>query len=183
MKLLVVSVCLLLVCLIGVCPDPVQALENGRTEVGLRGGLMAGKKHEYFHQYEMFVRYGLPWSWRNTGGWGIDTNFEGTAGALQAVGETGFLGSLGPGLSINKSGSGLSADLGINVDALGRMRFGNQDFGTPYLFGAYLGFSYQWAAGLKGEYRLLHLSNGHIFDLSAPNPGLDTHLIGLSWVF
>lgn len=178
----IVTLFLSLMCLVISLPVPALALQDGRTEVGLRGGLMAGKKHEYFHQYELFARYGLPWSWRNADGWGVDTNFEATAGALQAVGETGFIGSLGPGLSFNKSDRGPSADLGITVDALGRMRFGRQDFGTPYLFGAYLGLSWRWE-NASIEYRLLHLSNGHIFDLSAPNPGLDTHLVGLSWRF
>jgi len=169
--------------LIAKIPGEVQALESYRIDAGTRAGTMAGKKHEYFHQYELFVRYGLPWSWKNSDGWGVDTNLEGTAGALNGASETGFIGSLGPGISFNKNGNGAAIDLGISVDALGRQTFGRQDFGTPYLFGAYLGLSYRWEIGLRGEYRLMHMSNGHIFDTSAPNPGLDLHMLGLSCQF
>ena len=164
-------------------PGEVQALEDGRRDAGVRAGVIAGKKHEHFNQYELFVRYGLPWSWRTPDGWGVDTNIEGTAGALYGGGETGFIGSLGPGISFNKSGKGAAVDLGIDVNAMGRQYFGKQNFGTFYLFGAYLGLSYRWDTAIRCEYRLLHLSNGRIFSPNAPNPGLDLHFFGLSREF
>lgn len=183
MKLSFMPVVMLCFIFMGVLPDPALALEAGKLEPGVRGGIMAGKKREYFHQYEVFMRYGLPWSWRTKDGWGLDTNIEGTAGALQGAAETGFIGSLGPGVSFNKTGSGASIDLGVTVDAISRHTFGRQDFGTPYLFGAYLGLSYRWNSGFMCEYRLLHLSNGHIFDPYSPNPGLDLHMLGIGWGF
>lgn len=160
------------------------AEENGWNEAGIRVGFQEGTRNEYFRQYEMFAVHGLPWDWRAASGWEVDTNFEISAGALQGGSEVGFIGSAGPGISLNKSGKGLALDLGINIDILDRRRFIRQDFGGILLFGAYMGLSYRFEDWIKVGYRLQHLSNGHIiYPNGTPNPGLDTHVVGVSLNF
>jgi len=52
------------------------------------------------------------------------------------------------------------------------------------LFGAYIGLSYRFDSGFGIGYRMLHLSNGHIFyPNGTPNPGVDMHMISTSWNF
>jgi hypothetical protein len=157
---------------------------GGWNEVGLRMGLQAGEKHAYFHQYEMFAVYGLPWDWRSSSGWGVSPQLNVSAGALHAVDVTGFIGSVGTGLVLDNPHFGLAPEIGINVNIMDRSRFDGQDFGSILLYGAYIGLFYRFDSGLNIGYRLQHVSNGHIFySAGTPNPGLDMHLIGVSWTF
>jgi len=156
----------------------------GWNEIGLRMGLQADHKLTYFHQYELFAVYGLPWDWRASSGWGLAPQLNVSAGALHERDVTGFIGSAGAGLVLDNPHFGLAPELGINVNIMDRSRFGPQDFGSILQYGAYMGLFYRFDAGLKIGYRLQHLSNGHIFySTGTPNPGLDTHMIGLSWAF
>lgn len=156
----------------------------GWNEVGLRMGLQADRKLEYFHQYELFAVYGLPWNWRSSSGWGLFPQLNVSAGALHSARATGFIGSMGTGLVLDNPYFGLAPEVGINVNIMDRSRFGDQDFGSILQYGAYMGLFYRFADGLKIGYRLQHISNGHIFySTGTPNPGLDTHVIGVSWTF
>ena len=160
------------------------AAEAGWQEAGVRMGIQAGKKHAYFHQYDVFAVYGLPWDWRWSSGWGLTPQLNTSAGVLDGADETGFIGSVGTGLVLNKPGNGIALDVGINANLLDRRRFGGQDFGSLLQFGAYLGVTYRFANRLGIGYHLQHISNGHIFyPNGTPNPGLDMHLIGVSWSF
>jgi len=159
--------------------------EGGWQEVGVRMGIQAGPKHEYFHQYEAFGVYGLPWDWRASSGWGLASQLNAAAGALHGGNETGFIGSVGTGLTLNKKpGNGIALEAGISANLLDRRQFGQQDFGSILLFGAYMGLSYRFHNGPGIGYRLQHMSNGDIFyPPGTPNPGLDMHMIGVSWNF
>jgi hypothetical protein len=156
----------------------------GWNEVGLRMGLQASHKHDYFHQYEMFAVYGLPWDWRSSSGWGLAPQLNVSAGALHTVHVTGFIGSVGTGLVLDNPHYGVAPEIGINANLLDRRQFADQDFGSILQLGAYMGLFYRFDCGFKIGYRLQHISNGHVFYKNGtPNPGLDTHLIGISWTF
>jgi hypothetical protein len=172
---------LMLLIFVNVTPALCASVEGGWNEVGIRTGFQADTRHEYFRQHEAYAVYGLPWEWRTSSGWGLAPQANVSAGALQGDKETAFIGSVGTGIAFNKPDNGISMDLGINADLLDRRQIGNQDFGSILLFGAYLGLSYRFDCGLKIGYRIQHLSNGHIFYNHVPNPGLDMHLVGVSW--
>ncbi|MDO9308397.1 MAG: acyloxyacyl hydrolase [Deltaproteobacteria bacterium] len=153
-------------------------------EAGVRMGLQAGPKREYFHLYEAFGVYGLPWDWRAASGWGVSPQLSTSAGALVGGQETGFIGSIGTGLVFDKNGKGGAVEAGLNIDLLDKRQFGHQDFGSVLLWGAYIGLSYRFASGLGVGYRLQHLSNNRIlYSSKIPNPGADLHMIGVSWHF
>ncbi|MDA8431207.1 MAG: acyloxyacyl hydrolase [Geobacteraceae bacterium] len=165
-------------------PAEAGPAEEGWHEAGIRAGFQEGTRDDYFHHYELFGVYGLPYDWRASSGWGVGTYVETSAGVLYGSNEAGFIGTVGPGLTINKSGSNLALDIGINVNVMDRRRFGKQNFGSMLLFGAYLGASYRIVKNIKVEYRILHMSNGHIlYPNGTPNPGLDSHVVGVSWTF
>lgn len=160
------------------------AADGGWQETGVRMGIQAGPKREYFHLYEAFGVYGLPWEWRTASGWGVATKVNTSAGALHGGNETGFIGSLGPGLVFDKSGKGPALESGVSLNLLDRRQFGKQDFGSILLWGAYMGLSYRFTSGLKVGYRIQHLSNNRIlYTGSTPNPGVDMHMIELGWGF
>lgn len=156
--------------------------EGGWQEAGVRMGIQAKPKHEYFHLYEAYAVYGLPWEWRTSSGWGLSTQLNTSVGALLGGNETGFIGSVGTGLGFNKPGDGIALEAGVNLDLLDRRHFGRQDFGSILLWGASMGLSYRFAGGLGVGYRIQHLSNNRIlYSSSIPNPGVDMHLIGVNW--
>ena len=168
------------------CLSPGAGLsaESGWNEVGVRMGLQAIPKHEYFRQYEAFAVYGLPWDWQTSSGWGVTPQANTSLGILDCGKETGFIGSMGTALTLYKQGIGLTSDLGINFNFLDRRQFGNQDFGSILQFGAYLGINYRFNNGTKIGYRFQHISNGHVFyPPDTPNPGLDFHMFEISHVF
>jgi hypothetical protein len=158
--------------------------DGGWNEAGIRMGIQAGPKREYFHLYEVFAVYGLPWDWRSSSGWGVTPQLNTSLGALHTEAETGFIGSLGTGLTLTKTGLNLVPELGISADLMDKRHFGRQDFGSMFLLGAYVGLSYRFDCGLGIGYRMLHLSNGHVFyPNGTPNPGLDLHMISISGNF
>lgn len=158
--------------------------KGGWEDAGVRIGFQAGPKSENFHQYELSVTYGLPFEWRNLSGFGVAPKLNAAAGVLDGGGDTGFIGSVGTSLLFDKTGIGLKPEVGINANLLNKNRFGRQDYGSMLQFGAFIGVIYRFESGLGIEYRLQHISNGHIFYTErTPNPGLDLHMIGLSWLF
>lgn len=169
-----------------VCMTPVSGFtaEPGWNEVGARMGLQFSSKQYYFRQYEIYAVYGLPWDWRHSSGWGVKTQLETSVGALVNKRESGFIGSLGTAVSLDKQGLGLSTDLGINANFLDRRHFGDLDFGSILQFGAFLGINYRFDNGIKIGYRIQHISNGHLmYPQNTPNPGIDMHLMGISYTF
>jgi hypothetical protein len=166
------------------CASLAAGAEWGWKEAGLRMGIQAGPKHEYFHLYEAFGVYGTPWEWRSASGWGLATRINTAAGALHGGHETGFIGSLGPGFVFDRWGRGVALEAGGDLNLMDRRQFAGQDFGSILLWGAYMGLSYRFANGLGVGYRIRHLSNNRIlYSSKTPNPGVDMHLIGVSWSF
>jgi hypothetical protein len=183
MRILLIEI--LLILLMGAI-TPVSALsaESGWNEAGVRIGIQADSKHVLFHQYEAFAVYGMPWDWRSASGWGATPQANVSLGVLDGGGVTGFIGSLGTDLVFSKNGFGLTTDLGICASLFDRRQFDRQDFGSILLFGAYAGINYRFGNGIKIGYRIQHLSNGHIFYADeTPNPGLDMHMIGISYIY
>lgn len=153
MWIVITQVLLLLVAPVAVAAD------GGWREIGVRTGIQAEPKREYFHLHEVFGVYGLPWEWRTASGWGLATRVNTSVGALYGGNEAGFIGSLGPGLVFDNSGKGPALESGASLNLLNRRQFGRQDFGSILLWGAYMGLSYRFASGLKVGYRIQHLSN------------------------
>ena len=181
MKQLIRSIALLITLTVSVYSGMCSAANEGWEEVGIRAGISATNKHEYFHQYEAFTAYRLPWDWRADSGWGLDLQLNTAAGILTGGGKNGFIGSIGPGLTLDKTGSGLALDLGPNFVIMSRRVFGEQDFSGIVQYMAHIGITYRFPGGMGIGYRFQHMSNGNIYGYA--NPGLDLHMVGVSWHF
>lgn len=179
MKLLttLILLCLMLHMSAAVC----IAQDQGLRSIGIRMGLPAKTKHEYFHQYEVFSEYTLPWDWRGKSGWGLGLQLNSSAGALHGGKETGFIGTLGPGFSFDKGNKGFAADIGPSVVLLSKRTYGTQDFSGKLQFLIHLGLTYRFDNGLGVGYRIQHMSNAGVYD--SLNPGLDLHMATISWTF
>ncbi|BCS53548.1 hypothetical protein GSbR_08550 [Geobacter sp. SVR] len=150
----------------------------------MRMGFQVESRDGYFHQYEAFGVYGLPWEWHTDEGWGLLPVANASLGVLHGRERTGVIGMIGTALVFEKSGCGLKPEMGINVNLLDRRHFDDKLFGSILQLGAYVGLSYHLEPGLVLSYHLQHISNGHVFySQDTPNPGLDMHMFGVSWSF
>lgn len=157
--------------------------EPGVRAVGVRGGFSATSRHDEFHQYEAFVTYGLPWSVRGASGWGVAMLMNASAGALHAAGDYGFIGTFGPGISIDQGSKGLALLLGGDLCFVNKHKFDNVDFNGNPLFLGHIGVAYRLASGPGVFYRFQHMSNGGLGLHGDGNTGLDMHMFGVGWNF
>lgn len=160
--------------------------DQGWQAVGIRDGVSATSRSEFFHKYELYATYGLPWSWRAASGWGLALQLDGSAGALHGGGETGAIGSLGPVVSLDKGRSGLAFKLGADLSGVSRYRYGNVDLNGYLLFIGHVGLLCRFAGGPGIGYRFQHMSNGSglaIGGHGGGNTGVDFHMLDLSWNF
>jgi hypothetical protein len=183
MKFLLIEM-LLILFISSAFPASSLSADSGWNEVGVRADFQISSRFKYFRQYDVFAVYGLPWEWRGASGWGVTPNANISLGILNGGAKAEFITSVGTAIVLNKPEPGFSGDFGINANMLNRRHFADQDFGSILQFGAYLGANYLLTNGIKIGYRLQHISNGHIFyPNGTPNPGLDMHMIGISYVF
>ncbi|MES0397598.1 MAG: acyloxyacyl hydrolase, partial [Syntrophobacteria bacterium] len=101
-------------------PQPGSAEETDWIAVGLRAGLSTTDGNEDFEQYELFATYGLPWSWGLTPGWFLSARINLSAGALRGGGETGFIGSAGPSITLSMVQGLILLDGGISAALLSK---------------------------------------------------------------
>jgi hypothetical protein len=161
-------------------PQPGSADERDWMAVGFRAGLSATDSNEDFEQYELFATYGLPWSLELTPGWFLRTNFKLSAGALRGGGETGFIGSVGPSITLSMVQDLILLDGGISAAFLSEHQFGRENFGGPIQFVSHVGIGFKLGGNLGVGYRFQHMSNASIYKR---NPGLELHMLELSYFF
>lgn len=129
--------------------------------IGVRGAVADTQAKEDFEAYELFVVLDLPWAW-SQGESRIQTQLEITGGVLDAAGESGFLGTLGPRIAF-ETGS-VTLDVGIGVAALGETEFGEHDFGGRSQFTAQTGLAVAVLERLNLGVRYRHMSDANIHD-------------------
>lgn len=146
----------LLAILLAVASAPVYA-----DSVGIRGAVADFGDREDFNAYEMYVALDMPWAW-NQGETVFQTQFEVTGGVIDAAGQSGFLGTLGPRLAI-QSGS-VTLDVGAGVAVLGETEFGGHDFGGSPQYTAQAGLSVAIANQVDLGVRVRHMSDAGTHD-------------------
>jgi hypothetical protein len=156
--------------------------DQGLNSIGIREGFMATSRQEYFHQYDLFASFGLPWSIRNESGWGVAMQANASIGALHAAKETGFIAAVGPGIIIDKAGGkGFALKLGGNANFLSQDTFGRVDLDGLVLWDGHVGVMWRFDCGPGIGYQFQHMSNGGVN--REKNTGLDLHMFELSWNF
>jgi hypothetical protein len=166
--------CLLLCALIGRAED--FRLES----VGVRTGFSTSSG-EGFNQSETFLNLNLPWEWDLGKQWHLQCQFDSSVGWLGDGGKNlALIGTVGPGGLLTREGLPLSLDAGVSPTFLSRSDFGTKDFGSVIQFTTHFGVNWDFAAHWRIGYRFQHMSNAN---LANNNPGLNTHLFALSYVF
>jgi len=110
----------------------------------------------------------------------VSTRIHLSAGALRGGGETGFIGSVGPSVALSMVRNLILLDGGISAALLSQHEFGRENFGGPIQFVSHAGITFKLGANLGVGYRFQHMSNASIYKR---NPGLELHLLELSYFF
>ena len=171
---------MLLFALICFAAQPLFGGEIVWWSIGLRYGENDHINDEDFKQYEGFSTWKLPWSRQWDSGWTLGTYLEANAGVLRAAGETGFVGSIGPGIYITGLKEKMEITMGINPTIISKHKYGDENLGGPIEFTSHIGIGLNLTRHLSIGYRLQHMSNAVIYE---ENPGLNMHMVEVGYRF
>lgn len=163
----------------GLISQPLCAGEISWRSLGLRAGISDNRNDEDFEQYEGFTTWSLPWSWQWDSGLALDTYLEANAGVLTADGETGFVGSVGPGLYISIY-EVVGISLGINPTLISKHDYGDEELGGAFNFTSHIGLNVVFYEHYSLGYRLQHMSNAGFYE---HNPGVNMHMLAAEYRF
>jgi lipid A 3-O-deacylase len=148
--------------------------------IGVRGGFPANESGKDFNQAELFMDWQLPWWWNLGAQWRLQTRLDLSLGWLGSSTDNAFIGTLGPSLILEKKDSALSLEGGISPTVLSKDDLGAKNFGTKFQFTTHIGLNWDIASRVRLSYRFQHMSNAH---LGEHNPGLNLHMLGISYLF
>jgi len=149
-------------------------------ELGLRAGISGHRSDEDFRQYEAFAIWNLPWGRRLGSDWALGTCLEANAGLLRGGGDSGLVGSIGPGLYFRGLNDQISVYLGVNPTIISKHEYGEEDLGGPFQFTSHIGIGLRFARQFAIGYRWQHMSNLVFYE---ENPGLNLHMIEIGCNF
>ena len=158
------------------------ASTNGMAweSVGVRYGISATHLNDVFQQAEAFTRVDLPWRWQVMDDWLLQWRADFSVGWIYGNKDHGIIGTLGTSVAIKYKDFPISIEIGSCPTLMSRDEFGDKDFGIPFQFTSFGGFSgnigKRWAVG----YRFQHMSNA---GLARPNPGLEMHMFSVRYRF
>ena len=147
---------------------------------GLRIGFSAFNSGPEFHQLDATSVWRLPWRNELGKNWVLQSLIEFNAGWLGDPGHDAFVTSVGPGLMVFQRDFPVKVDIGVAPAFLSRPDFGSKDLGSNIQFITHAGMAVDLGPSLRFSYRFQHMSNG---GLGAPNPGLNLHMLGVSYIF
>jgi hypothetical protein len=158
--------------------DALQILTPDKA--GIRGGGSVNRKSEGFRQLELAVGYHLPWQWTLAEKWRFETGLDGSAGWLTDGDEDAAIISTGPVVEFRRVGVPLALAFGWSPTYISNYEFRKLNFGSEIQFTSHVGLNWNITRKVQGSYRIQHMSNG---GFASPNPGLNMHILGISWVF
>lgn len=156
------------------------AEELSLDSAGVRIGTSLNDRSDTFRQVEGTLNLRLPWSWNPGSNWHLGTRLDFSAGWLHGEGEDAALGTLGPTAVLTWKDFPVSLDAGSSPTLISRHHFGNRDFGGAFQFTSHVGLNWDFAPHFTLGYRYQHMSNAGLF---SPNPGLNLHLLSVSYRF
>ncbi len=175
-KFVLVTVC----CIVIFSVTTASAEDTGWNALGLRAGIDDGRNDEDLTQFEAFALYDLPWNWKLGSDWQLAPVVEMNAGALHGGGDTAFVGSVGPAISVLSPAKTFALLAGINPTVISEDNIGDEELGGPLQFTSHIGLSYTMQQRLIFGYRFQHMSNAGIY---SANPGVNMHMLEIGFRF
>ncbi len=122
----------------------------------------------------------LPWRWNLGGQWSVSTVWRAGLGWIGDERHGTVIGSTGPAVRLSLGRMPLSLIGGMSPTLVGENHIGGTDMGSAFHFTSHIGLVWQITSELELGYRIQHMSNG---GLRGVNPGLNEHMVGVSWRF
>ncbi len=158
-----------------------QANEPVLDSAGLRTGLSTHRPCDRFYQTELYGVRHLPWTAELTPRWTLQPRLEMTAGVMRGRDETGWIGSLGPGMALTRKDQPFSLVAGCRPTLMDRQTFGNKPLGSTIQFTSHIGGAVKLSPRLEMDVRFQHMSNAGIN--ADHNPGLNHFMFSMGYLF
>lgn len=152
----------------------------GLESIGGRFGLPVSSIGAGFKEAEGFAQLKLPCRWGLGGQWHLEPRVDLSLGWLADARVNSILVSAGPAFVLGWGHFPLTLEGGCSPTYLSRYHFSNKNLGFPLEFTSRLGVNLDFATHFRVGYRFQHMSNG---GLSGDNPGLNMHIVAMSYVF
>lgn len=151
--------------------------------VGVSGKSPFGKDQiEDFQQYDVAAVLGLPLRWREPlTGMKLDMRVHSSAGQLVSLGDTAFMVTVVPCLTLSTPNEAISVDIGAGAGLFSRYKFGAQDFGGPAQIVGTIGLGMNLVSDFYTGYRFQHFSDATMY--GSKSLGVDIHLFELNYRF
>jgi hypothetical protein len=151
--------------------------------VGVSGKSPFGKDQlEDFQQYDIAAVFGLPLRWQDSiTGMTLDWRLHASAGQLVSLGDTAFMTTVVPTLTLSSPNETVTVDVGAGGGLFSRYKFGAQDFGGPAQIVGTIGFGLNLIADCYTGYRFQHFSDAGAY--GPTSLGVDIHMFELNYRF
>ncbi len=170
---------LIIILLLSAFPTNGPAAVNGLYSTGIRLGTTF--RGDDTDQGDFFIARKLPWSWKLSPNWNLDSTGELALSVLHSDDEEIMAGSVSADLFMSSTrhmlfffsgvGAGAMEDDGVLADI---------DLGGPIFFLFHAGAGLRLTPWLSLSYRYAHQSNGSIYD---KNPSLNLNMVELRYHF
>jgi hypothetical protein len=156
--------------------------------IGIRGGLsgppLFGKNHPHqFQQYDVMATLGLPWKWEWDSGWQVRMNLIVSTGALRSAGETNFIGTVVPALTLGRHDERLALTIGGGAAFLSDHNWSGQNYGGAVQYVGTFGISSRIYGPIGIRYWLQHYSDATMYGSGDSSRGADMHLFEVNYRF
>ncbi len=169
-----------LLAVVAACCFGAQAEELRGTAVGVRVGASLNDRTDDFRQVSGTAEFDLPWAFNPGADLKLQTRADVSLGWLEGENEHALVGTAGPSVILSWRDFPLSLEGGSHPTLISRHHFGERDFGGVFQFTTHAGLNWDVTQRIRVSYRYQHMSNAGI---SRPNPGLNLHLLGVSFRF
>jgi len=158
----------------------VRAQELQLESAGVRFGFSPESVNHEFHQVDVTANWNLPWAWVLGSRWHLQSRMDVSVGWLGDPGGDAAIGTFGPSLVLSLEGFPVTLEGGLSPTLLSQHEFRTKNLGSYFQFTSHVGLNWNFSRHFRLGYRFQHMSNA---DIDTPNPGLNLHMVGLSYLF
>jgi hypothetical protein len=172
--------CCVLFVFLATTPQLARAGDFRIESAGARFGFASETGDIDFHQLEAFLDCDLPWGWDLGRKFWLQAKLDTSAGALGDSARAAAVLTAGPVAALTYDQFPVWLEAGISPTFISRHEFTDRNLGSLYQFTSHVGLNVDLGSHFRVSYRAQHMSNG---GFAHPNPGLNMHVFGVSYLF
>ena len=162
------------------CASTARADGLEPESAGARFAFSSKMRNADMYQTDIFLNSNLPWRWALNENWSFQMRLDSSAGMLKRHADSAGVFLLGSSLVVRRAGCPLSLSGGTDPAILTSHKFDGLDLGGNFQFCTHAGLDLDITSHIRVGYQFQHMSNAGLY---TPNPGVNLHFFGLSYVF